>query len=541
MPAGSRKRTGAGWIKVYGPGEFRGRDGWHVRGRDLYGRPIEGRLPPTVATEAAAQRLGQQLLKRSNGSPPAAVETTQAQAEPDRSFEAAAKLYRISRRPRDVEWKRIEKLIACPEIGPVHVDELTTEQVAVFATADMPRNKPDTLNREIVTPYSSVLHFAAELKWCTEITIRRFQETEDENSAIAPADVDLLVASAPQTGLYKRRPQSEKTTPYKVALLEYLRLPGTQLSDVLRLQRPDLDPAAGTMQVMAGEYLNRPEQRRVTPQVMMLFLSLPPCDGKKGEPWLFPWRQKSSVHNWLGPLAAAHGVTVSPRMYCHASEDPEIDAGLVRMIAQPQRVPDGRANGAAQVDRNGPYKIAFLEFLRLRGTRISDVLALQRDRDLDLPGSRVRLTIGKRRDRVQWLPLSPKLVSILANLRPCDGIYVFPWRTRSGVYKWFWPLCEGLGIVATPHQFRHALGEEAIDAEIDLLTLKTMMGAASLNSVRRYARSSRKRLEQADLLRAEEARRPSTAQREMVAGDLGFPQREPQDRDKIVRLERKIA
>jgi hypothetical protein len=66
--------------------------------------------------------------------------------------------------------------------------------------------------------------------------------------------------------------------------------------------------------------------------------------------------------------------------------------------------------------------------------------------------------------------------------------------------------------------FRHAVGEEAMDAEINVLTLMNLGAWASLNSARRYARSSRKRLEQADRKRAEEVR--PTDHREMHAGDL---------------------
>lgn len=265
----------------------------------------------------------------------------------------------------------------------MHVDELTTEQVATFATETMPHNKPDTLNREIVTPYSSVLHFAAELKWCTRVVIRRFKEQEDEVRAVQPAEVDLLVANVDASATY----------------------------------------AAG-------------------------------------------------------------------------------------------------ANG--RQDKLAPYKVALLEYLRLRGTRIGDVLALERLRDLDLMNAKVRLTIGKARDKVQWLPLSPRLVALFANLKPCDGVYVFPWRSRSGVYKWLSPLCRRLGIQKiTPHMFRHALGEEAMDAEIDVLTLMGMGAWSSLNSARRYARVSKKRMAEADRQRAIEAQTP--AAREMVASDLEAP------------------
>lgn len=374
--------SSAGWIKVYAPGKFRGRSGWHVRGKDMYGRPIEGRLPAKVATAGIAQRVAGRLLKDANRrAPPSEPQSVQPETD-DRSFKAAALAYRRIRRPRPVEWARIEKLIACKDLGPVHVNELTTDHVATFATETMPGRAPDTLNREIVTPYSAVLHYAYELHWRGDPIIRRFAEQEDEIRAVTPANVDRLVRNADATGTYA-------------------------------------------------------------------------------------------------------------------------------MGAHKRR------------DRNAAYKVALLEYLRLRGTRISDVLALERERDLDLPSMRVRLTIGKRRDKVQWLPLTPKVVALLANLPPCDGIYLFPWRSRSGVYKWLRPLCQRLNIKVTPHQFRHALGEEAMDAEVDVITLMNMGAWASLNSARRYARASRKRLEQADRKRAEEVH--SGQHREMVAEDVLAP------------------
>lgn len=370
------RSTGAGWFKTYGPGEFRGRDGWHIRGKDTYGRSIDGRLPPTVKTAGAADRLGERLLKRSNSRPPLPVVEPPPPPAGGRSFKAAAEAYRRIRRPRPDEWDRIEKLIACPEIGPVHVAELGTDQVATFATAAKPHAKHDTLNREIVTPYSSVLHYAYELKWCGDPIIRRFTEQEDEIRAVQPAEVDLLIANVDATGTYEK---------------------------------------------------------------------------------------------------AAHN----------------------------------------RKDRRVAYKVAFLEFLRLRGSRISDVLGLNKERDLDLQRGLVRLTIGKSRDKVQWLPLSPKLVAIFANLPACEGGWVFPWRFKSGVYKWLTPLCDRLQIKVTPHMFRHALGEEAIDADVDVITLQAMGAWASLNSARRYARASKKRVAAADARRTALAE-PSPAKAENV-------------------------
>ena len=356
----------SGWIKVYPPGTFRGRDGWHVRGRDIFGRPIEGKLPPAVAGQAAAERTARRLLDAANRDPPPAVETPAAEAPPDRSFKAAAEAYRRQRRPRPVEWQRIERLVAWKEIGPRDVKDLSTDDVVTFCTETMKGLKPATLNRDAVGPFAAVLHYACDLDWRPYIRIRRFQEMETANVAARPQDFVLLGANVDATHTYRGTKRRHK-------------------------------------------------------------------------------------------------------------------------------------------DRKVGYKKAFLELLRLRGMRVSDACRLRRAEDLDLAGNRIRLTIGKARDKVIWLPLSVEMVAAFANLKPCDGVYVFPWRTKSGVYKWLVPLRDRLGLTFTPHMARHALGEEMIDAGVDLLTIRTAGGWASLNSVRRYARASAKRLREADRLRVEEA------------------------------------
>lgn len=332
----------------------------------MYGRPIEGRLPPTITTAGAAERLGRRLLKQSNGRPPPPVEAKPAKPD-DHSFKAAALAYKRIRRPRPTDWQRIERLIACQEIGPVDVALLTTDQAATLATETMPGRKPDTLNREIITPYGAVLHYAHELGWRDNPTIRRFLEQEDAMPAVRPAEVDRLVANVDATATYK-----------------------------------------------AGAHKRR--------------------------------------------------------------------------------------------DRQVAYKVALIELLRLRGTRISDALRIHRERDLDLPGLQVRLTIGKARDKIRWMPLTPKLGALFANLPPCDGGYLLPWRSRSSVYKWWRPLRDRLGLKTTPHQFRHALGEEAMDADLDPITLMNLGAWASLESARKYARPSRRKLRAADAARAKAAR-----------------------------------
>jgi site-specific recombinase XerC len=359
-------RARRGWIKVYPPGAFRGRDGWHFRGRDLYGRPIEGKFPPEVHQQGAAERGARRILDAANRRPAPPLEPPAP--APDHSFKAAAEAWRRHRRPGKAEWARVERLVAWKEIGLIDVGRLNTDSIAVFCTETMKGRKASTLNREAVAPFAAVMHHACDLDWRPYIRIRRFAEQEPENVAATPKDFELLEANADATSTYEK--------------------------------------------------------------------------GARG-----------------------------------------------------------------RNDKLVAYKVALLELIRLRGMRISDTCRLKRAEDLDLPRARIRLTIGKARDKVIWLPLSDSLVAAFANLKPCDGVYVFPWRTKSGVYKWLVPLRDRLKLKFTPHMARHALGEEMIDAGVDLITIRTAGGWASLNSVRRYARASAKRLREADRLREIEAKK----------------------------------
>lgn len=516
----------AGWIKVYPPGAYRGRDGWHVRGRDMFGRDIgPGRLPPQFVSQGTAERAAKRLLKLANRRPPDPRPEAAAGPEPvaeDRTFKAAAKAYKRIRRPSEADWARIEKLMACPEIGPVHVEKLGTDQAARFAETTKSTAAPDTLNREIITPYSAVLHYAYEIKWCGDPKIRRYHENEDDRPAVAPAEVDKLIAHLDASTTLKPRVlvKGGNFGAYKVAVLEYLRLPDTRVADLLKARPEDLgrggEDSGWQLAVWRGDRFDRRESVDLPAAVGELIAALEP----RPDGWLMPWRQKTGYHRWLKPLAIEAKITAQPRVYHRAVDDAELEAGIQRMIAiaraeRPQRV------SLPRIDELVPYKVALIEYLRLRGSRISDALNIHRDRDLELQAAKVKLTIGKARDKVRWLPLSPLVVALFANLARCEDGWLFPWRTRSGVYAWLTPACERAGVKVTPHMFRHALGEEAIDADVDLVTLQNMGAWASLNSVRPYARVSQRRLEEADRKRAELQR--SGEHREMVAADLATP------------------
>lgn len=154
------------------------------------------------------------------------------------------------------------------------------------------------------------------------------------------------------------------------------------------------------------------------------------------------------------------------------------------------------------VDRNAPYKAALLELLHVRALRLGDNLALKRDQDLDLPGARIRVRIGKARGKVKWLPLPPALVATLANLPACAGGWVFPWRTRSGVYKWLRPLRRRLGVAFTPHMARHALATEALELGVDERVIQELGAWSNRASLKPYQKVAQRLMRDVDAKRA---------------------------------------
>jgi hypothetical protein len=78
----------------------------------------------------------------------------------------------------------------------------------------------------------------------------------------------------------------------------------------------------------------------------------------------------------------------------------------------------------------------------------------------------------------RWSPLAATTVLSRPQTR------VFPWNSRTSVYKWFVPLGQRLGVTYTPHMSRHALAT-------DLRALGWDMKAIAERGIWRDERSGR--------------------------------------------------
>jgi integrase len=105
---------------------------------------------------------------------------------------------------------------------------------------------------------------------------------------------------------------------------------------------------------------------------------------------------------------------------------------------------------------DGKKRLLLLWLFR-QGPRISDALKITGEQ-IDLERRTVTWHIGKQ-DRPDVVdPLHEEVWELLVNDPPVPGP-LFPWRTKSGVYKWLRPYCKVLGIHFTPHMARHSLGK----------------------------------------------------------------------------------
>lgn len=119
-------------------------------------------------------------------------------------------------------------------------------------------------------------------------------------------------------------------------------------------------------------------------------------------------------------------------------------------------------------------KRLLIVWLMKHGNRISDPLRLTWEDQIDLHQRTYHMLVGKG-NKWRVKPIDEEVFELLAN-DPGKDIEkrVFPWHTRSGVYKWLRPLTKTLGVAFTPHMARHSLGKRLNAAGQGL---KTVMGA----------------------------------------------------------------
>jgi integrase len=122
----------------------------------------------------------------------------------------------------------------------------------------------------------------------------------------------------------------------------------------------------------------------------------------------------------------------------------------------------------------------------LQGNRISDILTLTWDDHIKLAHSAFCLFVGKTQ-KPRNFALHPKMIEALAAIPEEQRTgKLFPWKQKSGVYRWLRPLTAELGIRFTPHMGRHSLGTRLNAAGIPTKSAMEILGHADVKSTMRY-------------------------------------------------------
>ena len=104
------------------------------------------------------------------------------------------------------------------------------------------------------------------------------------------------------------------------------------------------------------------------------------------------------------------------------------------------------------LEQTDDYKHLLIATLFGQGFRITETLGIKW-RDIDMDRQTFILYVGKANTE-KVVPIQDYVFSLLENIPDKTG-HLFPWRSRSGVYKWLTPLKKELDIRFTPHMARH--------------------------------------------------------------------------------------
>lgn len=195
---------------------------------------------------------------------------------------------------------------------------------------------------------------------------------------------------------------------------------------------------------------------------------------------LYPGRKNETKNRWVIKPGAAVLHYAAENHWCAWLRIRKLEEGPRRTRAASAETAKALLRALEEEARQAttPYRRTLARKKRLlilwlfkHGNRVSDPLRLDWEA-IDLKRRVYTLLIGKTRTEKEK-PLDSEVWEALANDPEREGP-LFPWRTRSGVYKWLRPLCRKLGVRFTPHMARHYLGT-ALNARG--AGLRTIMGA----------------------------------------------------------------
>ena len=131
-------------------------------------------------------------------------------------------------------------------------------------------------------------------------------------------------------------------------------------------------------------------------------------------------------------------------------------------------------------------KRAFVWLVHERGYRVSEWMRFDWAW-VDLPKAAARMAITKNKTNLRWeeFELSATAVAFLAALGPQDEGRIFPWHSRSNIYRWSDDLI-GPALKWRPHESRRAIVSHIVASTGDYKQAGRYVGHASERTTYRY-------------------------------------------------------
>jgi integrase len=276
-------------LKLIAPGKRKDNPYWIARGR-VQGKLVE--FSTGTTDKGAAETIAGTALAELLAHPAPEPKSVKV-----RTFKDAAIAYCAWRRPAHRDLVDINKLIR--ELGNKPLDDIRQADLVTAADRLYPTHKASSRNKLVITPASSILHYAAEQEWCSYRRIKRFKEQKTETRAVGLDDAIKLIAAA----------EGELQT-----LLIFLFGQGMRITDAIAVTWERVDLTAGTIEVR----ISKTDQWVAKALHPAARASLAALLGDKTAGRVFSYTDRWAVYRDLNPVAIKAGVYFTPHMARHS-------------------------------------------------------------------------------------------------------------------------------------------------------------------------------------------------------------------------------
>lgn len=274
--------------KLIAPGRRKGNPHWLVRGR-IANRQFE--ISTHTADKVSAKRLAPELVA-------ALLKSRIAESAPVTTWGQAAERYLAAVKPSRKEEARVNRLK--PHLGDIALSEIVSDTIAQLADAIMPGTAGSTKNREVITPASTVLHYAADNEWVAYRRIKKRKEPEPVARPVTPEVAEMLLEGAAHDRDLE-------------LLLAIIFFQGRRVSDAINVEGCQIN----LQERLFGQRIGKTQKFKwaaLHPRVFLLLANRAPLPHGR----ILRWNSYQSAHYHLRKLCSRLGVAFTFHMGRHS-------------------------------------------------------------------------------------------------------------------------------------------------------------------------------------------------------------------------------